>query len=103
MEILQAEITLHIGIISVCHTVWKVSTYRVFSGLYFSIFSPNTGKYGPEKTPYLDTFYAVSVSCLLVYLQIFNIVNILFYFEQAFTSIFSRVCFRQKFFLEMYL
>ena len=20
---------------------------------------PNTGKYGPEKTPYLDTFYAV--------------------------------------------
>ena len=22
-------------------------------------FSPNTGKYGPEITPYLDTFYAV--------------------------------------------
>ena len=22
-------------------------------------FSPNTGKYGPEKTPYLDTFHAV--------------------------------------------
>ena len=21
--------------------------------------SPNTGKYGPEKTPYLDTFHAV--------------------------------------------
>ena len=20
---------------------------------------PNTGKYGPEKTPYVDTFYAV--------------------------------------------
>ena len=26
---------------------------------YFPIFSPNTGKYGPEKTPYLDTFHAV--------------------------------------------
>ena len=23
------------------------------------LFSPNTGKYGPEKTPYLDTFHAV--------------------------------------------
>ena len=23
---------------------------------------PNTGKYGPEITPYLDTFHAVSVS-----------------------------------------
>ena len=25
-----------------------------------SVFSPNTGKYGPEKTQYLDTFYAVN-------------------------------------------
>ena len=24
-----------------------------------SVFSPNTGKYGPEKTMYLDTFHAV--------------------------------------------
>ena len=24
-----------------------------------SVFSPNTGKCGPEKTPYLDTFHAV--------------------------------------------
>ena len=24
-----------------------------------SVFSPNTGKYGQEKTPYLDTFHAV--------------------------------------------
>ena len=28
-----------------------------------SIFSPNTGKYGPEKTPYLDTFHAVRQFC----------------------------------------
>ena len=33
-------------------TAWKVSKYGVFSG-------PSTGKYGPEKTPYLDTVHAV--------------------------------------------
>ena len=26
---------------------------------YLSVLSPNTGKYGPEKTPYLDAFHAV--------------------------------------------
>ena len=26
---------------------------------YFPLFSPNTGKYGPEISPYLDTFHAV--------------------------------------------
>ena len=26
---------------------------------YLSVFSPNARKYGPEKTPYLDTFHAV--------------------------------------------
>ena len=25
---------------------------------YFSVFSPNAGKYGPEKTRYFDTFHA---------------------------------------------
>ena len=29
-----------------------MSKYGVFYG-------PNTEKYGPEKTPYLDTFYAM--------------------------------------------
>ena len=33
-------------------TAWKMSKYGVISG-------PNTGKYGPEITPYLDTFHAV--------------------------------------------
>ena len=49
-------------------TAWKVSKYGVFSGPYFSSFlikSPYsmqiTGKYGSEKTPYLDTFHAVYV------------------------------------------
>ena len=26
---------------------------------YLYLFSPNSGKYGPEKTPYLETFHAV--------------------------------------------
>ena len=50
-----------------------MSKYEVFSGPYFlafdgirrdteylSVFSPNTGKYGPEITPYLDNFHAVA-------------------------------------------
>ena len=40
-------------------TAWKVSKYGVISGPYVSVFSPNTGKYGPEITPYLDTFHEV--------------------------------------------
>ena len=49
-------------------TSWKVSKNGVFSGPYFpafgldteryfaSVFRPNAGKYGPEKTQYLNTF-----------------------------------------------
>ena len=33
--------------------------YGVISGPYFPVFGLNTGKYGPEITPYLDTFHAV--------------------------------------------
>ena len=29
---------------------------------YLSVFGPNAGKDGPEKTPYLDTFHAVKKS-----------------------------------------
>ena len=44
-----------------------MSKYGVFSGPYFAVpglntstvFSPNTGKYGREKTPYLSTLHAV--------------------------------------------
>ena len=48
----------------------KSAKIRSFSGPYFpafglnterySVFSPNAGKYGPEKTPYLDTFQGVT-------------------------------------------
>ena len=37
-------------------TAWKVSQYGVFSGPYFPVF-------GPENTPYFDTFHAVNVFC----------------------------------------
>ena len=44
-------------------TVWKVSKYRVLSGPYFPALGLNTEiyleNYGPEKTPYLDTFHTV--------------------------------------------
>ena len=32
---------------------------RSFFGPYFPVFTPNSGKCGPEKTPYLDTFHVV--------------------------------------------
>ena len=55
-------------------TVWDMSKYWVFFGPYFpacrlnmeryevlSVFSLNGGKYGPEKTPYLDIICAVMI------------------------------------------
>ena len=41
-----------------CTSVKSVQ-YQVFSRLHFPVFGLNTGKYGPEKTPYLETFHAV--------------------------------------------
>ena len=29
--------------------------FRLNMEIYIFVFSPNTGKYGPEKSPYLDT------------------------------------------------
>ena len=45
--------------IIIINTAWNVFKYGVISGPYFPVFSPNTGKYGPEIPPYLDTSYAV--------------------------------------------
>ena len=42
-------LVISIGLIG---TVWQVSKYGVLS-------VPNRQKYGPEKSPYLDTFHAV--------------------------------------------
>ena len=38
-----------------------MSKYGVISVPYFPVFGLNTGKYGPEITPYLDTFHAVNI------------------------------------------
>ena len=43
-----------------CNIIWhcvKSVQIRSFFWCVFSCFSPNTGKYGPIKTPSLDTFY----------------------------------------------
>ena len=52
-----------------------MSKYEVFSGPYFpvvglnteryKVLSPNVGKYGPGKTPYLEAFHAVF--CIIMY------------------------------------
>ena len=47
------------GILTNPFTAWKVSKYGVIAGPYFPVFRPNTGKYGPEITPDLDTYHAV--------------------------------------------
>ena len=47
------------------HSVKSVRI-RSFSGPYFPVFSPNAGKYGLEKTPYLVTFHAVNGRCSLL-------------------------------------
>ena len=75
--------------------------YGVFSGLYFpafglnpylSVFSPNVGKYGPEKMPCLDTFQAVLVivipqTCLREFFKFYYSVSMFCIFH------FSILCF----------
>ena len=56
------------------YTVWKVSKYGVISGPYFPAVGMNTGKGGPEITPYLDTFHAVLLNKSLM--ENFNICKI---------------------------
>ena len=58
--------TAYTKLTAICHvtqsiTAWKVYKYEVFSGPYFPVLSRNVGKYGLEKTLYLDTFHAVNL------------------------------------------
>ena len=62
--------------IVITYTAWKVSKYRVISGPYFAVFSPNTGKYEPEITPYLDTFHAMVYKLTLLFYSKNPIVDI---------------------------
>ena len=67
------------------HTAWEVSKYGIFSGPYFPVFGMNTKIYfvnlripseykktRPEKTPYLDTFHAVSKLAFYLFLADFH-------------------------------
>ena len=73
-------------------TASKVSKNGVFSGPYFpafglnteryevslrilSVFSPNAGKYEPEKTPHLDNFQALLTRFLVYGLNKYNSIN----------------------------
>ena len=56
------------------YTAWKVWKYGVISGLYFPVFSPNTGKYGPEINTYLDTFHA-EITVKISYTLLLNFIG----------------------------
>ena len=58
-------------------TAWKVSKCGVFSVFYFSLVSPNAGKYGPEKILYLETFRPMIIGLCFM----FNVfANVSFFF-----------------------
>ena len=44
----------------------------LYSDWIWKITSPNTGKYGPEKTPHLDTFHAVKYEARLIFTSDFS-------------------------------
>ena len=46
--------------LALADTAWKVPKYGVISGPYFPVF-------GPEITPYLDTFHAVWLKEILIF------------------------------------
>ena len=52
---------------------------RIFPRSEISVLSPNTGKYGPEKTPCLDTFHKGIHTLILIFTMIlksFKIISI---------------------------
>ena len=55
-----------IRVTRIMRTSWNVSKNGVFSGPYFLVFGLNTGKYGPETTPYLDTFHTLAILFFLI-------------------------------------
>ena len=53
---------LHSKLSDSLHHCVKCVQIRSISWSVFPVFELNTGKYGPEKTPYWDTFHAVLVN-----------------------------------------
>ena len=56
----------------VTNSAWKVFKYGFSSGPYFPVFGLNTGKYGPEETPYLDTFQTWPCHEFTPYISVFS-------------------------------
>ena len=67
----------------------KVSKYGFFSGPYFTVLGLNTGKYRPEKTPYLDTFDGGIFNLPLIF-------SVLMEAEMSLFSISSRNSYRKN-------
>ena len=59
----------------------KSAQIRSFSGPYFPVLGLNTGKYGREKTRYLETFHAVSTGGNQVFFDL--LLESLIYLSQA--------------------
>ena len=57
----------HVNFENALHfTGWKISKCGVISGPYFPVFSPNSGKYGTEKPPYLGTLCSAGRTAFLI-------------------------------------
>ena len=65
--------------------------YGIISDLYFPVFGLNTGKYGPEETPYLDTFHAVEDSYLRQFLLLSSFPKIDIFGQSYIKTAFSKI------------
>ena len=64
------------------HCVKSVQIRSIFWSVFSHIrteFSPNAGKYGPEKTLYLDTFHAVIILYYIITLYYIILYYIMYY------------------------
>ena len=59
---------------------------------HFSVFSPNAGKYGPEKTPYLDTFHAVITLLCFICSYTYHYIKKKIKKKRKKDTLFSRLC-----------
>ena len=64
------------------HSVKSVQIQSFFWSVFSCIFGLKTGKYGPGKTPYLDTFHAVGI------LRISGIENLQHWIFSSFLDVF---------------
>ena len=61
--------------LSISHCIKRGTKGEELHSVYLSVFSQNAGKYGPEKTPYLDTFHAVTVLEQYIIVGMLKIIN----------------------------